>query len=390
MPTPVTRLGIEPPPPPELWPVVVKPRFGAGCERTFLCRGRLDLDELPPHDDWIVQPLVEGVAASAAFLVNDSMIRPLQAGRQFIGGKHQFFYHGGEMPLAPELWRRAMALGEQAVRAVVLRGRWGRWPQAAAGRGLHGYVGVDLVLGGRAEDDRVIEINPRLTVAYVGMRALCRNNLAAAILDHAAPLEWRGGRVRYDASGHGGVGGGGVTTLALDIGGANIKAAYGGGPGSRLKPCEIASVAFALWKEPGRLAEKLAEIAARFNGFDRVLVTMTAELCDCFETKRAGVGHVLDAVEEMASGGRKSAKPQAAGAVGVWTTEGRFVSVREARAEPIKAAASNWHALATFVAGLYPGGPSLLIDTGSTTTDIIRLRDGQPDPSRVDRHAAVE
>ena len=39
-------------------------------------------------------------------------------------------------------------------------------------------------------------------------------------------------------------------------------------------------------------------------------------------------------------------------------------------------AAANWHALATFTARLFPAGLSLLIDTGSTTTDIIPILDG--------------
>ena len=51
-----------------------------------------------------------------------------------------------------------------------------------------GYLGVDLVLGEAADgsDDVVIEINPRLTTSYVGLRALARENLAAAMLDVAS------------------------------------------------------------------------------------------------------------------------------------------------------------------------------------------------------------
>ena len=50
-----------------------------------------------------------------------------------------------------------------------------------------GYLGIDLVLGpdpGGA-DDVVIEINPRLTTSYVGLRAAAAEgvNLAAAMLD---------------------------------------------------------------------------------------------------------------------------------------------------------------------------------------------------------------
>ena len=57
---------------------------------------------------------------------------------------------------------------------------------AAAIPGLRGFVGVDFVLGvdGRAT---VLEVNPRLTSAYVGLSARLGRNLAAEILaDFAA------------------------------------------------------------------------------------------------------------------------------------------------------------------------------------------------------------
>lgn len=184
VPTPATALGLAPPP--KAWPVVVKPRHGAGCERTYICHRPQDFERLPEHDDWIVQPLAAGMASSAAFLVSDSSIRPLQPGQQFISGKQQLFYNGGRMPLSPGLRERALNLGERALRTI---------------EGLHGYVGVDLIMGDSPERDCVIEINPRPTVAYVGLRKLCRGNLAAALLDPAAPLAWHEGRVSYDASG---------------------------------------------------------------------------------------------------------------------------------------------------------------------------------------------
>lgn len=150
-----------------------------------------------------------------------------------------------------------------------------------------------------------------------------------------------------------------MTALALDIGGANLKAA-----------CEAGgawSMPFALWKEPERLADRLAELARRAEPFDRLLVTLTAELCDCFATKRDGVRHVVAAAEKVAA-----KRP-----VKVWSTEGRFVTPAEARARPLKVAAANWHAQATWLAGEFPEGLSLLVDTGSTTTDILALHDGR-------------
>jgi predicted ATP-grasp superfamily ATP-dependent carboligase len=48
-----------------------------------------------------------------------------------------------------------------------------------------GYIGVDLVLGKAADGSRdyVIEINPRLTTSYIGLRAASQMNLAAAMVD---------------------------------------------------------------------------------------------------------------------------------------------------------------------------------------------------------------
>jgi hypothetical protein len=57
--------------------------------------------------------------------------------------------------------------------------------------------------------------------------------------------------------------------------------------------------------------------------------------------------------------------------------------------EPLLAAASNWHALASYGARHLPGGTGLLIDLGSTTCDIIPLAAGRPaalgqtDPQRL-------
>lgn len=149
-----------------------------------------------------------------------------------------------------------------------------------------------------------------------------------------------------------------MAILALDIGGANLKASHST-RGER-------SVAFALWKSPERLAGELRKLSRELGGFDTLLVTMTAELCDCFATRRDGVFRVLDSVESVAR-----ARPAF-----VWSTRGRFMSTAGARREPMRVAAGNWHAQATWVARMFPEGSSVLIDTGSTTTDIIPLRDG--------------
>jgi probable H4MPT-linked C1 transfer pathway protein len=150
-----------------------------------------------------------------------------------------------------------------------------------------------------------------------------------------------------------------MNVLGLDVGGANLKAACGGRT-ARIQP-------FALWKKPEKLTDALLDLT---NGWtwDHVAITMTGELCDCFETKRLGVQFILSAARE------------AFGDALVWRNDGRFVKVREAENDPLPCAAANWLALATFVGQYCPVGIAVLIDIGSTTTDIIPLKDGRPMP----------
>jgi probable H4MPT-linked C1 transfer pathway protein len=143
--------------------------------------------------------------------------------------------------------------------------------------------------------------------------------------------------------------------MALDIGGANLKAADG------LQWAR--SMPFPLWRDAAGLAGALAALLRDAPRADRLAVTMTGELCDCFDSKEAGVRHILKAVEAVA--GMR--------AVAVYLVDGRLVSCDEAKANPVLAAASNWHALARFACRFVSGGAGLLIDVGSTTTDIIPL-----------------
>lgn len=148
--------------------------------------------------------------------------------------------------------------------------------------------------------------------------------------------------------------------IALDVGGANIKAAHSSG--------QARSLPFELWKRPDGLTEVLARLAATFPPSDRVALTMTAELCDCYPTKKVGVLSVLDAVQTALTG-----LP-----LRVWGTDRRFHDVEEVRRQTSLAAASNWLALASVAARLVPEGPGILIDIGTTTTDLIPLSDGRP------------
>jgi hypothetical protein len=151
-----------------------------------------------------------------------------------------------------------------------------------------------------------------------------------------------------------------AAVLAVDIGGANTKAA-------RLQGTSLRTVSrpFEVWRDRDALAAVLRAVAAEAGRADAVAITMTAELSDAFRTKRDGVAFVLGAAEDALGGWPLS----------VLTTAGELVSIGEARARPWDVAAANWVATALAVADTYPD--ALLIDVGSTTADIVPIAAGR-------------
>jgi probable H4MPT-linked C1 transfer pathway protein len=162
-----------------------------------------------------------------------------------------------------------------------------------------------------------------------------------------------------------------MALLALDIGGANLKAADGRGY-AEVRP-------FALWRAPGDLRGALRALIAAAPPCDRLVATMTGELCDCFSTKAEGVRAIVEALVAAAEG-----RPTT-----VYLTDGRFVDPEVAFERPLLAAASNWRALAEFAVRYAEGKPAILIDIGSTTADLIPLTAAGPaavgatDPERL-------
>ncbi len=156
--------------------------------------------------------------------------------------------------------------------------------------------------------------------------------------------------------------------IGWDIGGVNTKAAV-------VVDGRIAAAqgrAFELQRAPESLAGVLQELAAAITsgvGTSETTVchavTMTAELSQMFRSKREGVHFVLDAL----------AQAFPSGDVQVYAVDGRFLDPDRARDEPLKVAAANWAATARAVAARHPD--AILVDTGSTTTDVIAIAGGQ-------------
>lgn len=154
--------------------------------------------------------------------------------------------------------------------------------------------------------------------------------------------------------------------LGWDIGGVNTKAArLEAGP--RGPVSRSVCLPYEVRHAPNALGPTLTSVARTLGAgaTDLHAVTMTAELSQAFRTKREGVEFILDALE--------SAFPP--GNLHVYTVDGRFVSPREARRRPHAVAASNWAATAHWLARAVP--TCVLIDIGSTSTDLIPIVDGK-------------
>ena len=146
---------------------VVKPRDGCGTQaiRTF---DSFDDARAELEDNLILQAWMPGRAVSIAVVASATQQTYLPAVTQSLCGT-TCEYAGGQGPLDDDSQRRATALASRAIAEL---------PPT-----VRGFVGLDLLLGDRPSEDCVIEINPRLTTSYVGLRRMIHGNLAARLFD---------------------------------------------------------------------------------------------------------------------------------------------------------------------------------------------------------------
>ncbi len=156
-----------------------------------------------------------------------------------------------------------------------------------------------------------------------------------------------------------------------DFGGAHLKVVLSEGGrvvAARQLPCK-------LWLGPDELRSALAALDL-VPGKMRHAITMTGELVDCFDSRRSGVLAILDVVTTYLDG-----------AVSLVLAEDRLVTMQEARRDWHAVASANWRAGALLVAARLP--EALVVDIGSTTTDITAVRDGRVRTPFGDDHARL-
>ena len=157
----------------------------------------------------------------------------------------------------------------------------------------------------------------------------------------------------------------GAPVIGWDVGGAHVKASLL--VDGRLR--DVAQWAAPLWQGLAHLDAAIDAAHARWPALAQMrhAVTMTAEMTDLFPDREAGVRAL---VERLA--GRLGAATRFFAGAADWP------GAAEGPARWRDVASANWLATAHQIAGRHPD--ALLVDIGSTTTDLIPIRGGAPQP----------
>ncbi|NHJ39982.1 MAG: hypothetical protein FK731_08110 [Asgard group archaeon] len=160
-----------------------------------------------------------------------------------------------------------------------------------------------------------------------------------------------------------------VKILGLDIGGANTKYAL---IEKKLNSTELLTTGtryFPIWKNyfdfQNFLLELKKSIQTKFGEIQYVAFVTTAELADCFLTKKEGITKICDDVSQVFLSESKNNIPF------ILDVNGNFIPTNKASNKWLEVSATNWYASAEYLAMKFPN--VIVLDIGSTTTDIIPI-----------------
>jgi probable H4MPT-linked C1 transfer pathway protein len=151
--------------------------------------------------------------------------------------------------------------------------------------------------------------------------------------------------------------------IGWDLGGANIKIASV--EGGRVN--FVAQIPCPLKPSCGKFDEAVGQALNQLPSPGAIhAVTMTGELSDVFASRQEGVAYLVRLMCDAVNGEKLLVYAGCAG----------FVAPGEAQAHVSDIASANWHASATYAARSCRDG--LLVDIGTTTSDLMPLRAGEP------------
>ncbi|MHA1713873.1 MAG: ATP-grasp domain-containing protein [Candidatus Ranarchaeia archaeon] len=158
------------------YPIIMKPVQGTGCEGISIieCPSQIEkaikkIRDVNQCRMGIAQKYVNGISASVSLLISRKIVLPLSLNGQNVklsGPGQTSRYLGGFVPLEHHLREKACDACIKLIKGI---------------NGLQGYVGIDIIL--TEEEVIFLEINPRLTTSYIGLRQVLTANLAQLIID---------------------------------------------------------------------------------------------------------------------------------------------------------------------------------------------------------------
>lgn len=156
--------------------VIFKPVDGVGCSGLSIVKDEAQnqkaLAKIKAESKdtrFIAQEFINGESASVSVLSTGKKALAISLNKQNVtlaGPDAVSSYNGGCVPFGHPLKQEAFALAEKVVESFP---------------GLWGYIGVDLIL--TQDKPYVVDVNPRLTTSYVGLRKVASFNVAEAIVN---------------------------------------------------------------------------------------------------------------------------------------------------------------------------------------------------------------
>ncbi len=146
---------------------VIKPDDGIGAENIQVVKGSKLVDVDAENTNLIVQPRLDGDHLSLSCLCKEGQAWLLSVNRQLITrSDNSFEFTGCEVNIS--------TVDDENMRCLINQ-------VAMSMPGLWGYIGIDLIITPQGELV-VMEINPRLTTSYAGIKKATGMNVSALVL----------------------------------------------------------------------------------------------------------------------------------------------------------------------------------------------------------------